>query len=87
MARTAGAPCIPARRGEQVSAACHNIKDGAERVHVPGCMGCAAMGHDWCTCFTPSAQDQRWERFARLEERVERLERANPSDEASKEKE
>lgn len=54
---------------------CHNIRDpkSGELVHIPGCMGCAAMGHDRCTCGSkkPLLLIQRIER---LERRVRRLE-------------
>jgi len=44
---------------------CHN-ENG---VHIPGCMGCAAMGHEHCTC-DPAPRIAKDD----LERRLERLE-------------
>ena len=46
-------------------------------VHIPGCMGCAARGHEYCTCPTPGDERDRKDvqrRLEALEERVATLE-------------
>lgn len=50
---------------------CHNIMDRGLSIHIPGCDGCAAMGHHRCTCNDKPAKN----RLDELEKRVERLER------------
>lgn len=52
---------------------CHNVMDRGVRVHIPGCMGCAAFGHHGCTC--RDAAPSIGERVLRLERRVARLEK------------
>src|SRR5262245_45198981 len=54
---------------------CHNIRDPKSRelIHIPGCMGCAALGHENCTCDSkkPPLLIRRLEK---LERRVKKLE-------------
>ena len=54
---------------------CHNVRDPktTELVHIPGCMGCAAMGHENCTCCS-TKPPLFIERLEKLERRVRRLE-------------
>ena len=49
---------------------CHNVRDRGVMVHIPGCMGCAAAGHENCTCTVEAKVD----RLGALEARVARLE-------------
>ncbi len=51
---------------EAIDARCRTIKG----VHIPGCMGCAAMGHDRCTCAGKPTTIET------LERRIDRLEGA-----------
>lgn len=52
---------------------CRNVMDRGVSVHIPGCMGCAASGHENCTCGSkrPPLLIRRLEK---LERRVKKLE-------------
>lgn len=58
---------------------CHNVRHPKtkELVHIPGCMGCAAGGHDRCTCKPLSKQDAATliEEIHRLRETISALNR------------
>lgn len=46
-------------------------------IHIPGCMGCAAMGHDRCTCPSPKERRKDMEsRMVALEQRMLDLEKS-----------
>ena len=51
---------------EAIDARCFTTRG----VHIPGCMGCAAMGHERCTCANKPT------RIETLERRIDRLEGA-----------
>jgi len=45
-------------------------------IHIPGCMGCAAMGHDRCTCPSPKERSKDVDaRLSAIERRLLEIEK------------
>lgn len=57
--------------------ACYWIRDRElGRVHIPGCMGAAVYGPRGCTCGVKRRRQAIEERLARLERRLDEIEKS-----------